>query len=161
MSAFRAACDVRVFRKDLVSEMLRCVVQWAVSDISKAYSAFIFRVQESTIIGLQTSLCLLIMGSLNLTSLTILPTYGKRTRSIKCVSYLFTNCSPNTSFHEILDFKKRFKGRLVGLFSTEFEGWLYSYPHMSSFIHLQRRHAPHRRARPLIAKEGTITKEFS
>ena len=32
---------------------------------------------------------------------------------------------------------------------------------MISFIHLQRRHAPHRRERPLLAKERTITKEFS
>ena len=48
-----------------------------------------------------------------------------------------------------------------GFFSTSSEGWLYSCPQMSSFIHLQRRHAPHRRERPLLAKEGTITKEFS
>ena len=53
---------------------------------------------------------------------------------------------------------KRCKGRF---FSTAAEGWLYSYPQMSSFIHLQRHHAPHRRERHLLAKEGTITKEFS
>ena len=33
-------------------------------------------------------------------------------------------------------------------------------PQMSSFTHLQRRYAPHTRERPLLAKEGTITKEF-
>ena len=34
-------------------------------------------------------------------------------------------------------------------------------PQMSSFLRRQRRHAPYRRERPLLAKEGTITKEFS
>ena len=33
-------------------------------------------------------------------------------------------------------------------------------PKMRSFTHLQRCHAPYRRERPLLAKEGTITKEF-
>ena len=41
------------------------------------------------------------------------------------------------------------KGRLVGPFQHCSEGWLYSYPQMSSFIHLQRRHAPRRRRKEL------------
>ena len=39
-------------------------------------------------------------------------------------------------------------------------GLLYSYPLTSSHIHLQRRHATYRCARPLPAKVGTITNEF-
>ena len=56
---------------------------------------------------------------------------------------------------------KRFEGRLVGLFQHCSRRLIVLLPQMSSFIHLQRRHAPHRRERPLLAKEGTITKEFS
>ena len=57
--------------------------------------------------------------------------------------------------------KKGLKVAQWDFFSTAAEGWLYSYPKMSSFIHLQRRHAPYRRERHLLAKEGTITKEFN
>ena len=53
------------------------------------------------------------------------------------------------------------KGRLVGLFQHCIRRLIVLLPQMSSFIHLQRRHAPYRRERPLLAKEGTITKEFS
>ena len=60
-----------------------------------------------------------------------------------------------------LTLKKRFKGRLVGLFQHCVRRLIVLLPQMSSYIHLERRHAPHRRERPLLAKEGTITKEFS
>ena len=57
--------------------------------------------------------------------------------------------------------RKRFKGRVVGPFQHCIRRLIVLLPQISSIIHLQRRHAPHRRERPLLAKEGTITKEFS
>ena len=56
---------------------------------------------------------------------------------------------------------KVFKGRLVGPFQHCSQRLIVLLPQMSSFIHLQRRHAPYRHERPLLAKEGTITKGFS
>ena len=56
--------------------------------------------------------------------------------------------------------KKRFKGRLVGHFQHCNRRLIVLLP-PDEFLHLQRRHALHRRERPLLAKEGTITKEFS
>ena len=55
----------------------------------------------------------------------------------------------------------RFKGRLVGLFQHCIRRLIVLLPQMSSFIHLQRSHAPYRSERRLLAKEGIITKEFS
>ena len=49
--------------------------------------------------------------------------------------------------------KKRFKGHLVGPFQHCIRRLIILLPQMSSFIHLQRRYAPHRRERPLLAKE--------
>ena len=81
-------------------------------------------------------------------------------------SFILLNFRPHYQTTEIKIYahcppKKGLKVAKWGLFSTGTEGWLYSYPQISSFIHLQRRHAPHSRERPLLAKEGTITKEFS
>ena len=54
------------------------------------------------------------------------------------------------------------KSRLLGLFQHCIRRLIVLLLlQMSSLIHLQRRHAPYRRERPLLAKEGTITKEFS
>ena len=50
---------------------------------------------------------------------------------------------------------KRFKGRLVGLFQHCSWRLIVLLPPMSSFIHLQRRHALYRRERPLLANELT------
>ena len=56
--------------------------------------------------------------------------------------------------------KFKFKGRVCGAFSALQPKADCTLTQMSSFVHLQRRHAPYRRERPLLAKEGTITKEF-
>ena len=45
-----------------------------------------------------------------------------------------------------------FKGRLVGLFQRCSPRLIVLLPQMGSFIHLQRRHAPYRRERPLLLK---------
>ena len=50
---------------------------------------------------------------------------------------------------------KRFKGCLVGLFQHCSRRLIVLLP-PNEFIHLQRRHAPYRRERPLLAKEGTV-----
>ena len=56
---------------------------------------------------------------------------------------------------------KRLKDRLVGAFSALHpKADCTLTPQMSSFIHLQRRHAPYRSERPLLVKEGTV-REFS
>ena len=57
--------------------------------------------------------------------------------------------------------KKTVKGRLVRLFQHCIRRLIILLPQISYFIHLQRRHASHRRERPLLGKEGTISKEFS
>ena len=48
----------------------------------------------------------------------------------------------------------------MGLFNTAAVRPFVFLPPTSSRIHLQRRHASYRRARPLPAKAGTITNEF-
>ena len=54
-----------------------------------------------------------------------------------------------------------FKGLKVAFSALQPKADCTLTPKMSSFIHLQRRHAPYRRERSLLAKEGTITKKFS
>ena len=49
----------------------------------------------------------------------------------------------------------------MGLFQHCSRRLILLLPLMSSFVHLQRRQAPYGRERPLLAKERTITKEFS
>ena len=58
------------------------------------------------------------------------------------------------------DFKSKSKGRFMGLFNTAAFRPIVFLPPTSSRIHLQRRHASHRCARPLPAKAGTIINEF-
>ena len=56
--------------------------------------------------------------------------------------------------------KKRLKVALWGFFNTMAVWPIVFLPPTSSRIHLQRRHASYRCARPLPAKAGTITNEF-
>ena len=56
--------------------------------------------------------------------------------------------------------KGKGKGRFMGLFNTAAVRPIVFLPPTSSRIHLQRRHASYRCARPLPAKAGTITNEF-
>ena len=57
-------------------------------------------------------------------------------------------------------YKKKVKGCFMGLFNTVAVRSIVFLPPTSSRIHLQRRHASYRCARPLPAKAGTITNEF-
>ena len=57
--------------------------------------------------------------------------------------------------------KGKGKGRFMGLFNTAAVRPIVFLPQTSSRIHLQRRHASHRCARPLPAKAGTITINFA
>ena len=57
-------------------------------------------------------------------------------------------------------YKGKGKGRFMGLFNTAAVRPIIFLPPTSSRIHLQRRHASYRCARPLPAKAGTITNEF-
>jgi len=52
---------------------------------------------------------------------------------------------------------KKGKGRFMGLFNTAVVRPIVFLLPTSSRIHLQRRHAPYRCARPLSTKAGTIT----
>ena len=58
-----------------------------------------------------------------------------------------------------MSLKVKVKGRFMGLFNTAAVRPILFLP-SSSRIHLQRRHASYRCARPLPAKAGTITNEF-
>ena len=88
----------------------------------------------------------------------------------KCVVRRFRRCA-NVYLHKprqysiayytsMLYGKKKGKGRFMGLFNTADVRPIVFLPQTSSRIHIQRRHASYRCARPLLAKAGTITNEF-
>jgi hypothetical protein len=58
--------------------------------------------------------------------------------------------------NETMRLKVKVKGCMWGLSALQPVGRLYPCPQWVPLIHLQRRHAPHRHEKPLVAKEGTI-----